>query len=219
MSRPMPRLAVFDLAGTTMQDDGCIAPLFHQVLASEGLTATAEEIAQIRGASKREAFRRLAGEDALAERLCTAFLASIHEHCANNPLREVAGASMLFAWLRDQGVQIALNTGFDRATLALLLDALGWQRETFDAIVCGDEVAVGRPSPAMLLEAMRRVGINEPFTVMVVGDTVLDLQAGMAAQAGWVVGVTSGAHDRARLSQTPHTHLIASVANIRELLR
>ncbi len=54
--------------------------------------------------------------------------------------------------------------------------------------------------------------------VMVVGDTVLGLQAGSAAGAGWVVGVTSSAHDRARLSQAPHTHLWQTVAEIPKLL-
>jgi len=87
-----------------------------------------------------------------------------------------------------------------------------------DAIVCGDEVVAGRPAPAMIFEAMRRTGVSDPTRVMVVGDTVLDLQAGRAAGAGWVVGVTSGAHDRARLLQAPHTHLLQSVAEIPRLL-
>ena len=70
----------------------------------------------------------------------------------------------------------------------------------------------------MILEAMRRTGILDPVRVMAVGDTVLDLQAGTAAGAGWVVGVTSGAHDRARLLQSPHTHLLESVAGIPAIL-
>jgi len=99
------------------------------------------------------------------------------------------------------------------------MEALGWEPASFDAIVCGDDVRAGRPSPAMIQEAMRRVSVSDPATIMAVGDTVLDLQAGTAARAGWVVGVTSGAHGRERLLQTPHTHLIATVADIRELLR
>jgi phosphonatase-like hydrolase len=95
--------------------------------------------------------------------------------------------------------------------------ALGWAAR-FDAVVCGDEVEAGRPSPAMIREAMRRTGVADPARVLAVGDTTLDLQAGTAAGAGWVVGVLSGAHDRARLLQGPHTHLLASVAAIPGLL-
>ena len=219
MARSSPRLVVFDLAGTTMQDDGSVATIFQQVLASEGLETSLEQIAQVRGASKREAFQRLAVDSEQAKRLFEAFVASICGHYAATPPREVPGTSAIFAWLRDQGIKITLNTGFEREPATTLVEGLGWDRGYFDASVCEDDVDAGRPSPAMILEAMRRTGITDPATVMTVGDTVLDLQAGMAAQAGWVVGVTSGAHNHERLLRTPHTHLIASVAQIRELLR
>lgn len=219
MTRPLPRLVVFDLAGTTMEDDGTVAETFREVLSASGLSCTTEEIAQVRGASKREAFRRLAHDDAVAERLFHAFLAALRKHYERVPPREVAGTSAVFAWLREQGVKVALNTGFERGMVTSLLEGLGWDAGRFDAIVCGDEVRSGRPSPAMILEAMRRAGVPDASQVMVVGDTALDLQAGMAAHAGWVVGVTSGAHDHDRLLQVPHTHLAASVAHLREVLR
>ncbi len=41
---------------------------------------------------------------------------------------------------------------------------------------------------------------------------------GDEAQAGWVIGVTSGAHDRARLLQAPHAHLLSNVAEIPAML-
>ncbi len=215
----MPRLVVFDLAGTTMQDDGFVASVFERVLVAEGLDVSAEAVSQVRGASKREAFLQLAGDPARASRLFDLFISSIHDHYATSPPKEVIGASLIFQWLRDQGVKLALNTGFERATVDTLMEALHWKQELFDTIVCGDEVSAGRPHPAMILEAMRRTGVTDPSTVMVVGDTVLDLQAGMAAGVGWILGVTSGAHDHARLLKAPHTQLIASVADIRELLR
>lgn len=172
----------------------------------------------MRGAAKREAFRQLASEAAQAERLYERFIEGIRERYTISPPREVAGTSNTFAWLRQQGVNLALNTGFERETVVMLLSALGWDAKVIAATVCGDEVSAGRPAPAMIFEAMRRTGIANPSVVMVVGDTVLDLQAGSAAGAGWVVGVTSGAHDRARLLQAPHTHLLQSVAEIPKLL-
>lgn len=219
MTRPMPRLVVFDLAGTTMADDGSVAEAFREVLSTSGLSCSEEEISRVRGASKREAFLRLAQDEALAERLFHAFLAALRRRYERVPPREVAGTASIFAWLREQGVKVALNTGFERDMVTALLARLGWDPKGFDAIVCGDEVPEGRPSPAMILEAMRRTGVSDASLVMAVGDTTLDLQAGSAARAGWVVGVTSGAHDHARLLQAPHTHLAASVAHLRELLR
>ena len=210
----LPRLAVFDLAGTTIQDDGTVAAVFKEVLTADGIGSTSEEIARVRGAAKREAFRRLAKDPAQAERLYKNFIDGIRQRYTSNPPVEVPGTSKTFSWLRAQGVKIALNTGFERDTVAMLLAALGWGSALIDAVVCGDEVPAGRPSPAMILEAMRRTGVADPAAVMVFGDTVLDLEAGTAAKAGWVVGVLSGAHDRARLSKAPHTHLLSSVAEI-----
>ena len=217
MNSRLPALAVFDLAGTTLEDDGTVASVFREVLASEGLALEPEQLARVRGASKREAFATLAGAGAGAERMFDRFMRTIRARFAAQAPREVPGASDTFTWLAGRAVPIALNTGFERATAELLVAALGWEGR-FAALVCGDEVTAGRPSPAMILEAMRRTGVLEAARVLAVGDTVLDLQAGTAAGAGWVIGVTSGAHDRARLQRSPHTHLLASVAEIPALL-
>lgn len=216
MSQPLPRLAVFDLAGTTMQDDGSVASIFQQVLASEGLDASPEDVSRVRGASKREAFLRLTSDPARAARLFQRFMSSVRQHYATRSPVEVEGASATFAWLRERGVKVALNTGFERALVEVLIAALGWP--AFDALVCGDEVEAGRPSPAMIQEAMRRLSVQDPAQVLVAGDTVLDLQAGAAARAGWIIGVTSGAHDRGRLLQVPHTQILPSIAGIPGLL-
>jgi len=218
MKLRLPSLAVFDLAGTTIQDDGTVEAVFKEVLAAESIWPTSEEIARVRGAAKREAFQRLSREAVQAKRLYEHFIEGIRQRYTTSPPREVPGTSNTFTWLCQQGAKLALNTGFERETVVMLLSALGWDAEVIDAIVCGDEVVAGRPAPAMIFEAMRRTGVSDPTRVMVVGDTVLDLQAGSAAGAGWVVGVTSGAHDRARLLQAPHTHLLQSVAEIPRLL-
>jgi phosphonatase-like hydrolase len=218
VSRLMPELVVFDLVGTTMQDDGTVAAAFLDVLRHAQVRAAPEEIARVRGASKREALERLVGDHGKAEHLFRVFVSSLRQRYAEVPPREVPGTSEVFAWLRAHRVKVALNSGFERATMDALISAIGWDPSAFDAVVCGDEVSTGRPSPAMIQEAMRRTGVAAPAAVMAVGDTVLDLQAAAAAHAGWIVGVTSGAHDRARLSGAPHTHIVGSVAEVCDLL-
>ncbi len=55
-ARALPiSLAVFDMAGTTIQDTGVVPLAFDAALASHGLSATADELVAIRGAGKREA--------------------------------------------------------------------------------------------------------------------------------------------------------------------
>ena len=81
-----------------------------------------------------------------------------------------------------------------------------------DAVVCGDDVALGRPAPFLIFRAMEQTGVTSVHQVMCVGDTVLDLQAGHNAGVRYVVGVLSGAHGKEQLETAPHTHLVASVA-------
>ena len=61
---------------------------------------------------------------------------------------------------------------------------------TIDAVVCGDEVAAGRPAPYLVFRAMERTGTESVDEVLVGGDTVVDLRAGTNAGARVVLGVT-----------------------------
>jgi phosphonatase-like hydrolase len=129
----------------------------------------------------------------------------------------VPGASDTFALLRGREVKVALNTGFDRDITELLVGALGWNQGVVDAVVCGDDVPRGRPAPYLIFRCMERTGASSVQRVAVVGDTMLDLQAGHNAGARWNIGVLSGAHSREQLERQPHTHLIESVARLQSV--
>jgi phosphonatase-like hydrolase len=124
----------------------------------------------------------------------------------------------MIAALRARGVQVALNTGFDRETTNLLLDALHWRDGVVDAVVCGDEVAAGRPAPYMIFHCMEATGVTNVRNVANAGDTVLDLQAGYNAGVALNIGVLSGAHGRDQMQEQPHTHLLNSVAELPQIL-
>src|SRR5262249_16905898 len=129
-------------------------------------------------------------------------------------VREIPGAAGVFSWLRGRGVRVALNTGFDRETAAMLLDALGWSKGAVDALVCGDDVPRGRPAPGMVRGGVGLTGVADGAPGANVGDRVLELQAGHNARVGWNIGVLTGAHGRALMAAQPHTHLLASVAEL-----
>lgn len=212
----LPELVVFDLAGTTVEDRGQVPEAFVAALASHGLAVSHEQLGDVRGASKRTAIASFvpAGADHAARvaSIYQAFQRELAARYAATGVRAVAGAEEAFRWLSARNVRLALNTGFDREITDLLLDRLGWSTGHADAIVCGDDVAQGRPSPDLIWLAMRRTATTDPERVANVGDTTLDLQAGHAARVRWNVGVLSGAHTRARLEAAPHTHLLDSVA-------
>ena len=65
---------------------------------------------------------------------------------------------------------------------------------------------------------MRRLGVGDTRAVAKVGDTRADLEEGTNAGCGLVVGVTTGSFTRAQLEAYPHTHIVASVADVPELV-
>lgn len=211
-------LVVFDMAGTTIEDAGQVPQAFTAVLREHGIEINAEALNALRGASKRDAIRHFVNAkggaqiEARSATIFADFCAHLSRLFRAGGVNPVAGAAETFAWLRERGVKVALTTGFDRTVTDLIIDALGWNTGVVDAIVCGDDVARGRPAPDLIQKAMQRTGVTDAGRIMCVGDTVLDLQAGNNAGGGWVVGVLSGAHGRAQLEKEPHAHLIASVA-------
>lgn len=211
-------LVIFDMAGTTIEDSGQVPEAFTTVLRKHGIEITDDALRAVRGASKRDAIRHFvskhhsSGVEALTDEIFSDFRDYLSQIFKTGGVKPVAGAAGLFKWLRERGIKIALNTGFDRLTTDLIIDAVGWKTGVADAIICGDDVALGRPAPFLIFRSMEQTGVTSVHRVMCVGDTVLDLQAGHNAGARHVVGVLSGAHRKEQLEKEPHTHLIASVA-------
>lgn len=218
---PQIDLVIFDMAGTTVQDDGQVPDAFTAALAEHGVSVSPDMIRSIRGASKREAIRSLlpdgVGRDELAELAYASFRTHLSDRYVDTA-RSVPGATDVFAWLRDRGIRVALNTGFDRDTTEMLLGALGWKAGVADAVVCGDEVPQGRPAPYLIFRCMEATKTVSVKHVANVGDTTLDLQAGHNAGVQLNIGVLSGAHNHDLLATEPHTNLLASVADLPKLL-
>ena len=209
------------MAGTTVVDDGQVPQAFVAALAEHGIAVGDSDIRNVRGASKRQAILDLLPQGPGREEKAARALAAFRQHLARlyqGTVREIPGASGTFGWLRSRGVRVALNTGFDRETAQMLLEALGWHEGIADAVVCGDDVERGRPAPDMILRCMDLAKVAGAGSVANVGDTVLDLQAGHNAKVGWNIGVLTGAHERSLMAAQPHTHLLGSVADLPPLL-
>lgn len=67
------------------------------------------------------------------------------------------GALALLHAVRDAGIPTALVTSSGRALVEVALDTLG--RDSFDAVVCGDEVDAAKPHPEPYLTAARLLGV------------------------------------------------------------
>ena len=224
---PPPALVIFDLGGTTIRDRGGVPAAFAAALDASGLTAHPSEFTAWRGASKREVLARLVTAQrpsmCITER--AALSAWVYQHFVGvlaDRLRAIEDLALpdarpAFERLQGAGIRVALNSGFDRTLLDVILKAVNWPAHLIDVVVCSDDVPEGRPAPLMIFRSMEAVGVADVSRVAVVGDTCLDLEAGANAGVAYRIGVLTGAHDRATLERAPYTHILASVGLVPDL--
>ena len=217
-------LVVFDMAGTTVRDDGVVEQAFQRAAERTGVADrmpwedALQHVRDTMGQSKIEVFLHLAdGDRAAAERATAAFEAAYDELIAEQGAEEIPGARETIEQLRDAGLKVALTTGFAQVTRDALIDALGW-RDLVDVALSPVDAGRGRPHPDLVLTALLRTGASSVQAVAVAGDTASDVQSGRRAGAGFVAGVLSGAHDRATLSGAGADAVLASVVDLRAAL-
>ena len=104
----------------------------------------------------------------------------------------------LFTNIHKLGIKIAIATTDDRQPTLAMLEAFG-VKDLVTAMVCADDGIKAKPAPDMVTTICRRMDIH-PCSVMVVGDTVADLQMARSAGAGYVIGVLSGVGSLANLT-------------------
>lgn len=225
--RPEIRLAVLDMAGTTVADDGLVDAAFDAALAGAGIRPghprepeLRRHVADTMGQSKIEVFRAVFDEDT-AQAANQAFEAGYLEQIDAGRAVPIPGAAESVAALRDAGIKVALTTGFSRDTQRRLVRALGWQ-DLADLVLCPQDAGRGRPFPDLVLAALLALPPAERpddvAQVAVVGDTASDVRTGLRAGASVVVGVLTGAHDEAALRAAGATHVLPGVAELPDLL-
>jgi phosphonatase-like hydrolase len=217
-------MVAFDVAGTVLNDDGLVISAFKNAFEAtqpdlwptHGEQWTQYAIDTM-GQSKIHVFTELLGDAEKAHRANVAFEESYISQVAEVGAVPIAGAEDVFKYLRSKGVAIALTTGFSRSTLDTLLIELGW-KDLIDISVTPGEAGRGRPHPDMLQKAATTLGITNPASVIVLGDTAADMQAAISFGAGQVIGVLTGAHDEHRLHDAGATSVINSVADLKTVI-
>ncbi len=104
------------------------------------------------------------------------------------------GIPQLLARLQAQGVKMSVATAGDKAMAVSALKRLGLL-DYFETIVTCDEVGIGKTSPAVYEEALRRMGTNKTRT-LVVEDAPHALQTAHAA--GFLTAAVEEEHSAAQ---------------------
>lgn len=221
-------MVVFDIAGTTVADDGAIALAFQRAMQEWGYFIPLHQINPLMGYKKPEAIRIMLAEyetnedritPKLVERIHERFMAHMLAHYRFAPVEPLPHAEALFASLKAAGIRVALDTGFSRNIANLIMDRLGWLRNGLvDDLVASDEVPGGRPFPFMIRTLMERAGISRATEVVKVGDTEVDVHEGINAGCLYSIAVTTGAFSREELVPHHPSFIIDDLSELMPLL-
>ncbi len=200
-------LVVFDLAGTTVKDDGSIAVAFQHAMAAFGYQIPDEEVYPLMGYHKPLAIQMmLEKSEPDQQRITSEMIEEIHHRFQQEMIQyyetvpellPLPFAEEIFAKLRKEGVKIGLDTGFSRAIADSIMNRLGWlENGMADYLVASNEVPAGRPQPFMIEKMMYAAGIKDAGKVIKVGDTEVDVMEGKNAGCLLSIAVTTGAFTR-----------------------
>ena len=199
-------MVVFDMAGTTVDENNVVYKTLHAAIVEAGVAVTLDDVL-LHGAGKE---KLQAIKDVLvaaqavhvdAKAIYEQFvvlLASAYSHLDVTPC---SNAETVFALLKKQEIKVVLNTGYNRATATDLLRKLNWTiGEDIDLLVTASDVSNNRPAPDMIDYAIRHFNIENPASVVKVGDSAIDIEEGKNAGCGKTFGVTTGAQTKEQIA-------------------
>ena len=219
----MIRMVVFDMAGTTVDENNIVYKTLQQVINAAGFDFSLEQVLN-EGAGKEKLVAikdilALAGsqpDDSLANTIYASFTNDLAIAYDSFELKPQPGAEELFKILKEKDILVVLNTGYNQATADSILQKLGWEIGLqIDELVTASNVTNNRPDPDMILLAMKEFRITDAKEVVKVGDSIIDIEEGKNAGCGLSIGITTGAHTYEQLaSANPN----AIINNLMELL-
>lgn len=218
------QLAVIDMAGTTVADDGLVVEAFETAATAAGLPDEGPDRQRARqyvldtmGQSKITVFRALFDDEARAQRANAAFEEAYAALIGAGRAVPIPGAVESLSRLRDSGIRVALTTGFSPDTQAKLIAALGWH-DLADLVLASGPGVRGRPYPDLILTALLRLGADSVHAVAALGDTANDVESALRAGCSIAAGTLTGAHDERQLVAAGATHVVSSVTDFADLL-
>ncbi|MYE88071.1 HAD-IA family hydrolase [Candidatus Poribacteria bacterium] len=228
LSQPI-QLAMFDMAGTTVNDKVDGHPLMVismiRAFAKHGIELAPDIINKHRGKQKSEAIQTLLKEAADlsptdVERVGNSVYRDFLHELENNlsAISEIDGTTELFRHLKSKDIYVGVGSGFPMQVVQTLVSQLGWLDEgLLDYIGSAEQVGVGRPNPKMILDAMERLNITDGSKVLKIGDTVVDIQEGKNAGA-WTVAVLTGSQTEPQLMAAGPDYILSSIRELRMLI-
>lgn len=172
------QLVIFDLDGTLVDAyDAVAASLQHALEQMDLPTINHAMVKKNVGWGETHLISKLVPQTHVAQVL--SIYRQHHRSALKSGTKFLPGAKKLLEGLKKDGYTLAVATNRTSRFTHVILKHLKIA-DSFDYIVCGDEVKRAKPEPDMLQMILKRSGIRVE-QVVYVGDMMIDVQAGVAA--------------------------------------
>ncbi|MDM0008083.1 HAD family phosphatase [Variovorax sp. J22G73] len=204
---------IFDMDGTMIDSMPWHARSWVEFVERHGLALDVSDIlARTTGRTGAESMRELF-ERELSDAECQAMVhekEEIYRALFHDNFTEVAGFTAFAKAAVARGLKVAVGTAGDKGNIEFAMSRLKMSPLPL-AIVGGDEGFSGKPTPAIFLEAARRIGIA-PERCIVFEDAPFGIEA--ARRGGMRAVAVCSTHTAAELAGP---HVIAAVRDYNEL--
>ena len=148
----MIKLVVFDMAGTTINEDNVVYKTLLTAINKKGFNITLDQVlAEGAGMEKLQAIKNIlkvytgTTDNNLSDEIYAEFISLLTDAYENLQVMAQPNAEELFLNLRQKNIRIVLNTGYNAETAELLVKKLGWKKGVeYDSLISSSDVENNR---------------------------------------------------------------------------
>ena len=211
------RLIIYDLDGTLIDSTMAIVETFNRVVEEQGEPACPNiEIEEMIGLPLTEMFRRvLPPPKHVRVQACWNRFIQIYADVGLRKTRILPGVMETLSFFKDADYMQSIATTKRSDVASSLLSKLGLLHY-FDLVLGITDVDSPKPAPDIINLTLNRLGVELREAVFI-EDTTIGLEAGVRAGVH-TVGVTTGTHDRERLSILHPDYIIDGLTELMQLI-
>ncbi len=223
----MIKLVIFDMAGTSINEDNLVYKTIQRMMTLHGVEVSLDTVLELgAGKEKRTAISDIAEQVLGREGVSNNWVNGVHRDFQDALDRAYATEDMevfpsvrkVIKKLRSNGIKVGFNTGYSRPVAERILVRCGVKvGEDIDALATADDVSNGRPAPDMIDLICQQLNIPADQSVKI-GDSAIDIDEGRSAGVKWAIGVTTGAQTRQLLEQARPDYILDDMMELLPIL-
>lgn len=172
------KAVIFDMDGVIFDTERVYLEIWQSVFEKYGYKMTKELYITVMGTGRKNVIKTFLenfGDDLPIEKMYEEKDNQLFYIIENQGIPLKKGVKELFSMLKEKNYKIALATSAKRDRVEKQIKDK-WLKESFDAIVCGDDVEKGKPSPDIFLKAAKEIDV-EAKDCFVVEDSLAGIKA------------------------------------------